>query len=174
MALWFRVMSMTRCSIDIYDIDNIASIAINSLILILQNTKAYNYVLSILYTMSMYHQNLFTIIKHHNCEDFSLHILLLRHLLFQYQLYVDIVYIDLYMYITKVSIFTVNVVDVDVIESKSIFLCQQMKRKIKLKIKADIVDFDDISLYMFTTKNVHYSLRNRRYERYRIGIYLHM
>lgn len=70
----------------------------------------------------MYHQNLFTIIKHHNCEDFRLHILLLRHLLFYYQLYVDMVYIDLHMYITKVSIITNNVVDVDVIESKSICL----------------------------------------------------
>lgn len=71
----------------------------------------------------MYHRNLFTIIKQHNCDDFSLPISLFRHL-FLYQRYVDIVYINLHMYITKVSIFTVNVVNVDDIESKSICLCK--------------------------------------------------
>lgn len=54
------------------------------------------------------------------------------------------------MYITKVSIFTVNVVNVDDIESQSIFLRQKMKHKVKMKIKVDIVDFDHINLYMFT------------------------
>lgn len=76
------------------------------------------------------------------------------------------------MYITKVSIFTVNVVNVDDIESQSIFLRQKMKHKVKMKIKVDIVDFDHINLYIFSNKNVHHSLRNRRYERYCISINL--
>lgn len=38
--------------------------------------------------------------------------------------------------------------------------------------KVDIVDFEYINLYIFSNKNVHHSLRNRRYKRYCIGINL--
>lgn len=62
------------------------------------------------------------------------------------------------MYIIKVFIFIVNVVNVDDIEFKLIFLCKQMKFKIKMKIKVDIVDFDYINLYMFINENVYYLL----------------